>query len=230
MKKLLVRLALSWQLLCICVPAAVGQTVFDLVTDASTLAVGQEVIIVNTDYNRTIKTSGNSTSRDAVTVQITNGTVTDLSSSAQVFTLEQQDGHWLLSTGSAYLYASSNSSRQLKLGNPSYMDDAYAEITINAAGEAIIVLSQNFNYNTIRYNRSSTSFVCCKNQTEYYAVSLFRKRSESTGIESLPAADGNAGSTQQSAVFRLDGTPIAPANQSGTRGLLIVNRRIVLKK
>ena len=215
---------------CIFGPAAQAQTVFELVTDATTLAEGQQFIIVNTEYNRAIKTSGNSTSRDAVTVQMEDDNVVNPSSTAQVYTLTLQDGHWLLAADGGYLYASSSSSRQLKHGTPSHIDDAYAQIAINASGEATIVLSEYFQYNTIRYNRSATQFVCCKNQTEYYAVSLYRKRTETTAIERPATYDQTAGEGQSEAVYRLDGTRLRPDAQTAAHGLLIVGGRKVLKK
>ena len=90
-------------------------TTATLVTDISSLAAGDKVVIVAKDYDFALGTNQNSNNREAVAVTKTDGNVT-LTDTVQVLTLEAGtiEGTFALNTGSGYLYAASSSKNYLR--------------------------------------------------------------------------------------------------------------------
>ncbi len=92
------------------VDAATGT--WTLVTDASELVAGDQVIIAAKDYNVAISTTQNSNNRGQATIVKTNNTAT-FNEDVQVLTLEEgiTTGTFSFNTGSGYLYCASTSSK-----------------------------------------------------------------------------------------------------------------------
>lgn len=86
-----------------------------LVTDASTLAVGDQIIIAASDYDYALSTEDRGNNRGAVAINKSGNTVI-IDDNVQILTLEAGtvDGTFALNTGSGYLYAASSSSNYLK--------------------------------------------------------------------------------------------------------------------
>ncbi len=171
-----------------------GTEVFDLVTDASTLSAGDEFVIVSsyTDASGLTKYFAlgdvqNNNNRAAVEIELeADGTVMP-HTTAQRITLEGEAGAWnLYVVGDAtaenkptgYLYASSNSSNQLR--TEAAVDDkgnADATITITD-GIATIKFQREGGRNDLRFNNSSTIFACYADNNNQQQVQIFRKRLE----------------------------------------------------
>ena len=133
---------------------------WSLVTDASTLKVGDEIIIAakNADYaigaaNRKNFGVANIT-KSKSTLEIPSG------SSVQILTLESgtKSNTFALKSSDGYLYAASSGSNYLKVQN-SIDDNASWSITVSETKAAIKSNGTNTR-NTIKYNSSSTLFSC----------------------------------------------------------------------
>ena len=128
-----------------------------LVTDASTLKAGDQIIIVAKDYDFALSNVQNNNNRGQTSYE--KGEEPD--SSVQILTLVTgtKDNTFGLYTGETYLYAASSSSNYLK--TQSTLDDnASWEITISADGTATIKAQGTNSRNWLRYNSTSSLFSC----------------------------------------------------------------------
>lgn len=181
-----------------------------LVTDASTLAEGDKVIIVNQEYSKAMSTTQNSNNRGATTI-ILNNTVATANESTQVLTLEGSSAGWYFNTGSGYLYAASSSNNYLKT-QPGKNDNAKAEISISN-GEATIKFLGSNTHNLLRYNNGSTLFSCYASGQQ--PVSLYRQAvASATPVEGLAAMNA----LDEGTLVRLY-LPDEESNNKGTRVL-----------
>ena len=180
-----------------------GTEIFDLVTDASTLSAGDEFVIAAayTDNETGVTkyfalgVTQNNNNRAAVEIELeADGTIMP-HTTAQRITLEGEADAWNLAVvgvddnPSGYLYASSNSSNQLKT-RAAVGDDGAADatITISSDGTAAIVFHREKGRNDLRYNNSSTIFSCYAEGNTQTPVRIFRKR-----LEYLPVTISDAG-------------------------------------
>ena len=133
-----------------------GSGTATLVTDASTLAVGDKVVILNSEGTYALSTTQNTNNRKAVETEATDGVVY-LASDIQILTLENglNEGRLAFQTGSGYLYAASTSSNHLK--TKATLDDKGSfDISIDAAGIATIKANQS-ERNWLRFNENNGS-------------------------------------------------------------------------
>lgn len=133
----------------------VGSGTYALVTDASTLAAGDKILIayVNGTTKYVLSTTQNSNNRaatDDVTIN-NDGTLTP-GEAAQVITLEKDGTNYLFNVGSGYLYAASSGSNWLRTEETADAN-AKATISINSnSGDATITFQGTYTRNVIRYN------------------------------------------------------------------------------
>ena len=127
-------------------------SIFELVTDASTLAAGDKILIayVNGATAKAMSATQSNNNRPAVDVtQNTDGTLTP-GSDAQVITLEKDGSNYLFNVGDQYLYAASSSNNWLRTEDTA---DANAKATISISdGNATITFQGTNTRNTMRYN------------------------------------------------------------------------------
>ena len=171
-------------------PAATGG--YHLVTDASVLNAGDNLIIVSDKSNGSASAMGtqNSSNRGQVSVTIADGTVSDVNG-AQVVTLEGETDAWYLNVGeNLYLYASSNSSNQLKSAAKATVgDNGKAKITIDGNSVATIKFQGNNSRNLVRYNSSSNLFSCyASGQDDIYLYRSAAMTVGATGWRTLVAS------------------------------------------
>ncbi len=133
---------------------------YQLVTDASQLAAGDKIIIVNTGTDgsgKAMSTTQNDNNRGAADVSISNSIITP-GSSVQIITLEKDGDNWLFNVGSGYLYAASSSKNYLRTETD---PDANANATISISSGAATVKFQGTNTrNLLKYNSNSDIFSC----------------------------------------------------------------------
>ncbi len=148
------------------------ETAWTLVTDASTLAEGDKVVIVAKDYNYALSTTQNGNNRGQAAVTKGDGVVT-FGDDVQVLTLEAgtQDNTFAFNTGSGYLYAASKSSNYLRTETTLSNNSSWT-ITI-ADGVATIVAQGTNTRNTMQYNQGSSIFSCYS--TSQKAICLYKK-------------------------------------------------------
>ena len=159
---------------------------FVKVTDASTLAAGDEIIIVNVDGDKALSTTQNNNNRGAADVTLTDDTIVP-GEAVQVIKLEAAEANFKLNVGEdAYLYATSNSSNHLKTAN--------AE-TVGANGEFLITIEEGVaaftaqgtnTRNSLRYNPNNGNpmFSCYASNTSVAAgLQIFKKVAGEEGSE-----------------------------------------------
>ena len=129
-----------------------------LVTDASTLQVGDQIIIANAAASYALGTTQNSNNRAAVAVAASEGIIT-LTSEVQILTLAKgtKDDTWAFSTGSGYLYAASSSKNYLRT-ETALSDNSSWMISIASDGVATIKAQGSNTRNWLRFNSDYALF------------------------------------------------------------------------
>lgn len=174
---------------------------WELVTDASTLAVGDQVVIAATDYNFALSITQNNNNRGQAAIKKNNDNTISFDENVQILTLKvgSMENTFALYTGTGYLYAASSSSNHLKTQDgPS--SNANWTITINNNITNIIAQGDH-THNWIQYNKSSSLFSCY--DKEQQAICLYRKKNvkvenNQTTTNDIPNySDVTVGSTGQ---------------------------------
>ena len=133
---------------------------FVLVTSASQLVPGSEVIIAAQKADYAIGTTQNGNNRAAVAITKNGDKLTAPSESVQIFTLEEgsKTGTYAFNAGNGYIYAASSDSNWLRTQDAAD-DNASFAIALNE-GAALITAQGTYTHNTINYNSGSTLFSC----------------------------------------------------------------------
>ncbi|MGI6224346.1 MAG: hypothetical protein ACOYJG_12200 [Prevotella sp.] len=129
-----------------------SQDTFQLLTDASQLQAGDEIIIANTEAALSLSTTQNTNNRGTVAVTIQNQVLTP-DATTQIITLEGAAGAWLLNVGDGYLYAASSSKNWLRTDQtttPQAQD--YCTISVGSDTTAYIAFTGEYTHNNLRYN------------------------------------------------------------------------------
>ena len=161
-------------------PEGADAYVYSLVTDASSLAAGDQFVIVNEEASVAMGADRGS-NRDQVEVEITDHTISELPDGVQIVELEKttSKNKWYLKVGSVYLRASSNSANELKTTSNTFDDNAKATISINTTtGAATIVFQGSYTVNTIKYNKKYKLFSCYA--TTQQDVYIYRREPAAT--------------------------------------------------
>lgn len=155
------------------VPAAEGEPVWTLVTNASSLAAGDQIVIVAKDYNYALSTTQNKNNRGQASVTKNGNTIT-LGSDVQELTLEigKESDTFAFNTGSGYLYAASSSSNYLKTETTLSANSSWS-VTIATDGTATVKSQGTNTRNTMQYNPSSSIFACYSSASQN-AISLYK--------------------------------------------------------
>lgn len=135
-----------------CVCGAYKTQKWELVTDASSLAAGDKIIIVAANANYALGAIQGSNNRPGVAiVKNTDGTVT-INENVQIITLESTEniGTFAFNVGTGYLYAAASSSNQLKTQTTNNKN-GYWTITLTNGITSIIAKSSS-NRNVMQYN------------------------------------------------------------------------------
>lgn len=143
--------------------AATGDT-YQLVTDASTLAVGDTIIIVASGSDVALSTTQNDNNRGQAS--ITKSTVTNKNDTiawvdgVQEITLAEgtKTGTFAFNVGNGYLYAASSSKNYLRTQTTND-DNGSWTITITG-GVATVTAQGSYTHNLLQYNSSSRLFSC----------------------------------------------------------------------
>ncbi len=157
---------------------------FELVTDASTLQEGDEVIIATPQYSYALSTTQNTNNRGREAVVIDGDKIFEPSSKVQVLTLEGSAGEWHFKVSDGqYLYttSSTNSGRQyLRTGalNQSSVFNAWS-ISVSGGNASISAKVSNNTTKYLIYNNSSSVFAVSMSApgTGNSRVALYRKAS-----------------------------------------------------
>ena len=140
--------------------SADAKVVYNLVTDPTTLKVGDKVIIAASNANVALGTTQNNNNRKAEAITKDGNTVVNPGDAVQILTLEKGtlDNTCAFNTGSGYLYAASSSSNNLKT---QAKIDANASFRVSYADEVTTIKAKGANTrNLLKYNSGTSIFSC----------------------------------------------------------------------
>jgi len=148
------------------------QKEWKLVTDVSNLSIGDQIVIVASNYDYALSTTQNNNNRAAASITKQDNIVI-IDDSIQILTLTagtntNQFGFY---TGSGYLYAASSSSNYLRTSD-TLDDNGSWSISITTDGIATMKSNGTNTRNWIRYNTSSKLFACYS--TSQTDVSIYK--------------------------------------------------------
>ena len=171
--------------------AGVQAQVWTKVTDASTLQVGDKVVIVAKDYNYAMSKTQNSNNRGQQAVT-KSGNEVSWTSGVQEFELKTgtKSNTFAFYTGSGYLYAASSSSNYLRTQN-TLNDNASWEISIAADGTATVKAQGTYTRNVMQYNQSSSLFACYSSASQK-AICIYKYTEKADTYVEAPRFSGNA--------------------------------------
>jgi len=165
-----------------------GTGAFELVTDASTLQAGDEVLIVYTAGSKSMGASAGNY-RNPVDVTISNGAIAS-TGDAVVLTLAagSTSGTWALKDGSNYLTSPSSGTNNYLLNSSTVSANSSWSVSITSAGAATIVASAG-SRTYLRYNTNNPRFSCYQSSSVNNTVtpSIYRRTSASAGPDPLLA-------------------------------------------
>ena len=136
--------------------------VYTLVTDASTLKIGDKVIIAAAGYEYAISTTQNTNNRAQASITKKGSTIVNPGNDVQLFTLEQgsESGTYAFNTGSGYIYAASNSKNYLKTQTSIDANASWTVTCLTTKDNVVTatIKAQGANSrNTIKYNSDNNS-------------------------------------------------------------------------
>ena len=142
---------------------AEGNGTWTLVTDVSTLAAGDKVVIAAKKANFAMSTTQNTNNRAQAAVTKSENTLT-FTSSVQELTLKEgkTSGTFAFYTGSGYLYAASSSKNYLKTETTLSANSSWTIVIAASTGVATIKATGSNTRNWMRYNSSNNPplFAC----------------------------------------------------------------------
>ena len=179
-------------------PIEPGTDKYELVTDASTLAADDEILIayVNTDEEVIALAMGATqatNNRPAVEVVYNDDATLTPDATAQVIKLEGDEEGWYFNVGDGYLYAASSSKNIMKT-QAEADENAKATIEIAENGDATIIFQGEFTRNHMRYNSNNGNpiFSCyAESSTVVTLPRIYRKVAEVEG-ETVPVTISSA--------------------------------------
>jgi hypothetical protein len=155
-----------------------AQGTYALVTDASSLKDGDQIVIVSREYSYYMTTIQNTNNREADLRGFDNDrtTITFSNNNVQIITLERKTDAWYFNTGSGYLYAASSSSNSLKTTRETTDDNAKATIVIGSDDNATITFLGKNTHNMLQYyNGKNKLFSCYLSTSPQKPVQIFKK-------------------------------------------------------
>lgn len=168
--------------------SSLAQQQFVLISDASSLRAGDQVVIANAENNVAMSVNQKSNNRDQATVSISGNTLTT-NDDVQVFTLELSENGWRFRDNDHDGWLTAGSSSKNILTTSSTEDDnSLATITFND-GAATVTFRGSHTRNTLRYNKSASIFSCyAANSSVRGEIQLYRHDAEPV----IPTAQVNS--------------------------------------
>ena len=178
---------------------SVQAQVWTKVTDASTLQVGDKIVIVAKDYNYAIGKEQNNNNRSQAAVTKSGNEVSWISSVQEIeLQAGTKTGTFAFyvegSTNKAtkgYLYAASSSSNYLKTQTPNNDNGSWA-ITIAADGTATVQAKGTNTNNVMQYNQSSSLFSCYAANKPQKPICIYKYTEKADTYVEAPRFSGNA--------------------------------------
>ncbi len=167
--------------------------VASLVTGASQLKAGDQIIIVAADYDYALSTEQKTSNRgQAAVIKSEDGNTVSFEAATQVITLCQgtvADSFGFMVGDAGYLNASSSTANQLKTGTE-LSDNGSWNITIDGTtGVATVIAQGTYTRNQLKYNATSGLFSCYAEGSTQKDVKIY-KIGASASEEEEPTASG----------------------------------------
>lgn len=154
-----------------------------LVTDATTLAAGDKIVVAASGYNYAMSATQNSNNRGQAAITKADDTISFTSSSGVCeFTLGGATGAWTFydTNASGFLYAASSSSNYLRTQTT---NDANGQWSISITSNVATVTSQGTNTNNLmKYNNTSFLFSCYASGQKDISLYRYQEAQEYDGI------------------------------------------------
>lgn len=153
-----------------------GETAWLLVTDVSSLAINDEIIIVSKDDYYALSTEQKDNNRGQTDVyKNTKDIINSVTNKVQILTLKAGvvDGTFAFYTGSGYLYAASSSANYLRTQETNDANGSW-KIEIADDGTASVVAQGSNTRKVMQYNQSSSLFACYASASQQ-AIVLYKK-------------------------------------------------------
>ncbi len=195
--------------------------VYNLVTDASSLGVGDKIVILDNSGTYAMSTTQNTNTRGASTDFVLSGTTVKVpdEGTVQAITLEAYaEGYWYFKVGDNYLAATGTSGALLK-------SQAKATVTSNTTGKwSIALVSTAFTvktndgtaYNTMRYNYNSGNPIFnCYDGDKQTAVKVYAYQNTSPTIETNTASLSGFSTTYGGSASDAQNVYVAGRNLNG---------------
>lgn len=149
-----------------------NQNVWELVTDVSSLAVGDSIVIVANEYDYAISTTQNANNRAQASVVKNDNTVT-FGDDVQIITLEAGtiENTFAFNVGNGYLRSASTTANTLKTQESN--DDSSSWSISIVDNVATIVAQGSGTRNYLNYNKTSKLFACYETASQC-AVSIYK--------------------------------------------------------
>ena len=193
---------------------------FTLVTDASVLNTGDEVIFVSSDTQGNclaMSTTQNNNNRGTTNVTVTPTLKVTATDETQIATLEGDATGWYFNVGNGYLYAASSGSNHLRTRTERGDDNAKASITINNHVASIVFQGSNTR-NTMQFNGT---IVSCYGSANQSAVYLYR-REASAAEPSIEVDPSSLNLVIPAGASSMSGTvTVTETNTSGTTSVSV---------
>lgn len=160
--------------------------VYEKVTDASTLAAGDKLLLVY-EEGATALSNINSGGKiyDGTDVTITDSKIADPSASVAVLTLGGTSAGWTLQSSLDGKYLMATNSNELRQNETATTD--YEKWTITISDGVASVTNVGYNTRTIKYNASSPRFACYTSGQKSLALYRLQEDLEDATITILPA-------------------------------------------
>ena len=145
-------------------------SMWQLCTDVTELAVGDQIVIVVQSEEVALGTTQNTSNRSAASV-IKDGHTVTFGDDVQIITLENGvvENTFAFNVGTGYLYAPSSASNQLKT-HASIDENSSWSIVIDSSCVANIVAQGESTRNVLMYNLASNLFSCYSSAQEPVAI------------------------------------------------------------
>ena len=160
-----------------------------LVTDDSTLAIGDQIIIAAATNNCALGAFQNNNNRPQVAIVKSGSTLETPDATVAVLTLGTGTvaNAWSFydANSNGYLYAASSSANHLKTKAGLDANGSWSIAIDSTTSEAALIAQGNFTHNILRYNGASSLFSCYE-PNKQGSVCLYRLEGGSSGGSSLP--------------------------------------------
>ena len=161
-------------------PVSVNSNYYTLVTDASSLADGDAILIVSGD--KALGTTQNTNNRASADVTVVSSAIDAPGALVQKLILVKQGAYYFFYTGaSGYLYAAHSSNNYLRTEETAD-GNAAATISIAGGGEATILFQGSNTRNYIRFNTPNFSCYASGSSTGT-AVSIYKEVTKPAGVK-----------------------------------------------